>query len=67
VTYWAALEGCKYACAQYAPELDRLCQPIAEKLEWYMGRHVAWHFSDAIFDNAHGLQTHALDNIPELQ
>jgi hypothetical protein len=51
VTYYAALYGCKYATGQAGiPELDRICKPLAERLEWYMGRHVAWKISDAIFE-----------------
>jgi hypothetical protein len=52
VTYYAALYGCKYATGQYIPELERICKPLAERLEWYMGRHVAWKISDAIFQAA---------------
>jgi hypothetical protein len=53
VTYWVSLEGCKWAAGKWFANGEFLCGFAAGKLEKYMGRHIAWKISDAIF-NAYG-------------
>jgi len=51
VTYYVTLVGCQYvADRQGQPELKKVCKPVAEKLQFAMGRYVAPVVSDWIFN-----------------
>jgi len=53
-SYWLSFEGCKDACVHLAPNLQGVCQPVADKLEFYMGRYLAPKAADWIFSKANG-------------
>jgi hypothetical protein len=51
VTYYVALLGCEYiAQRQGQPEMKKICKPVAQKLEYAMGRYIAPVVSDWIFN-----------------
>jgi len=51
VTYYVTLIGCQVvADRQGQPELKKVCKPVAEKLQFAMGRYVAPVVSDWIFN-----------------
>lgn len=51
ITYWGSYEGCKYESAKY-PGLSNVCDPLAGKLQFYMGRYIAPVISDYVFKEA---------------
>jgi hypothetical protein len=62
ITYWVADELCNWAVKRYVPEmpgLKQVCDPAASRLEFYMGRYIAWQISDFIFARANGLRKDA--------
>lgn len=53
LTYWGALEGCKYAAEQAGWQiLEKVCDTVSNKLEFYMGRYLAPRISDYVFTDA---------------
>ncbi|NDG83705.1 MAG: hypothetical protein EBX52_01535 [Proteobacteria bacterium] len=51
VTYYVTLLGCEYIVQhQGQPDLKKICKPVAEKLEFAMGRYIAPVVSDWIFN-----------------
>jgi hypothetical protein len=53
MTYWGAYEGCKYEATKNGyTSLKNICDKVADKLDFWMGRYLAPRISDFVFKEA---------------